>query len=51
MGSWVQADHQNDQARMRSLELSAPPHSHPPERTEVLEVEQMIDPAYVRKPS
>ena len=44
----MRAGHQKDQAIIRGLEFSAP-FPHPPERREELEMELMIDLAYVRK--
>ena len=44
----MRAGHQKEQAIIRGLAFSAPL-PHPPERREELEMELMIDPAYMRK--
>ena len=53
MGSWVGAGHQKDKARIRSLGFSAPSPSPTTSgrggREEGLEVELIIDRAYMRK--
>ena len=53
MGSWVEAGHQKDKARIRSLGFSATSHfptmSGRGGREEGLEVKLIIDGAYMRK--
>ena len=53
MGSWVEAGHQKDKARIRSLGFSAtspfPTMSGRGGREEGLEVKLIIDGAYMRK--
>ena len=49
MGSWVGAHHQKDKARIRSLGFSATTMSGRGGSEEGLEVELIIDRAYMRK--
>lgn len=46
---WMGAGHQEDQVMIRSWELSASAHPHSPERKESVELEFIINHAYMIK--
>lgn len=48
---WMEAGHQQDQVMIASWELSAPTHPHSPERKESVELEFIINHAYMIKSS